>query len=258
MSLYFPKRKDVKLSNSPLIEVIAQIRFPTILKIAEKQPSDFQEAVRARFPEFEIEQGIRIGIDIQDQKPPVAQAKPRSYKFISMDSQNLITLAIDFVALTTKNYEHWRSFNKDLQLAYKAIQDIYKPSYASRIGLRYINELTLGGMNLETMEEMCNILRPELTSSLRSEGWSNPEEMINRLSLKDGGDKFTITTGYKQDAQTFLLDFDMYSEGKTHFKGIIKTYQRYHDKIYDAFRWCIMDENLSVFNPQKLEKKETK
>ena len=38
--------------NSPLIEVICQLRFPTILSIGSTEPAQFQEAVRADFPRY--------------------------------------------------------------------------------------------------------------------------------------------------------------------------------------------------------------
>ena len=37
-------------ANSPLIEVICQLRFPTILSIGSTVPAQFQEAVRDEFP----------------------------------------------------------------------------------------------------------------------------------------------------------------------------------------------------------------
>ena len=38
--------------KSQLIEVICQLRFPTILSIDTREPADFQETVRAAFPEM--------------------------------------------------------------------------------------------------------------------------------------------------------------------------------------------------------------
>ena len=38
--------------KSQLIEVISQLRFPTILSIDTREPADFQETVRAAFPRY--------------------------------------------------------------------------------------------------------------------------------------------------------------------------------------------------------------
>ena len=39
-----------------LAEVICQLRFPEILAISEKAPVDFQEAIRAEFPQYQRRQ----------------------------------------------------------------------------------------------------------------------------------------------------------------------------------------------------------
>lgn len=37
-------------AKSPLVEVICQLRFPTILSIGSQEPAAFQEAIRREFP----------------------------------------------------------------------------------------------------------------------------------------------------------------------------------------------------------------
>ena len=39
-------------ARSPLVEVICQLRFPTILSIGANEPAAFQEAVRRDFPRY--------------------------------------------------------------------------------------------------------------------------------------------------------------------------------------------------------------
>ena len=38
--------------SNPLIEVICQLRFPTILSISAREPADFQEGIRQHFPQY--------------------------------------------------------------------------------------------------------------------------------------------------------------------------------------------------------------
>lgn len=45
--------KRVRYQKSPLVEVVFQLRFPTILIINSNQPVDFQERIRERYPFFE-------------------------------------------------------------------------------------------------------------------------------------------------------------------------------------------------------------
>ena len=38
--------------KNQLVEVICQLRFPTILSISAKEPVEFQEAIRADYPQY--------------------------------------------------------------------------------------------------------------------------------------------------------------------------------------------------------------
>ena len=44
--------------NAPAHEVICQLRFPTILTINNVEPADFQEAIRAEFPQYARRQDV--------------------------------------------------------------------------------------------------------------------------------------------------------------------------------------------------------
>jgi uncharacterized protein (TIGR04255 family) len=44
--LYFPEVDDIRLQRVPLTEVIGQVRFPPILRIANENPVEFQEKIR--------------------------------------------------------------------------------------------------------------------------------------------------------------------------------------------------------------------
>ena len=49
----FPESKRVVYQQNPLVEVICQIRFPTILQIGSEEPTAFQNSVRAEYPLYE-------------------------------------------------------------------------------------------------------------------------------------------------------------------------------------------------------------
>src|SRR5438105_3123362 len=55
----FPASPRMIFAAAPLTEVVAQVRFPPILKI-EQTPADFQDRIRAAFPFFEKVAGPNI------------------------------------------------------------------------------------------------------------------------------------------------------------------------------------------------------
>ena len=252
MSLNFPREPEVQLKNPPLIEVVCQVRFPPILRIAKEEPSEFQEYVRSQFPQLELEQGLLIRIPgVGSSGAPAAETQARVYRFQKPDGQIAISLAVDFYALVTNQYTRWEDFARDLSLAHEAAQRVYSPAYSTRIGLRYVNRLAPSNTGCKTVSEMLDLLRPELTAQLRSTAWSDPASMLCQLVLTDSEAKLTLRTGYgqEQDEPFFLLDFDYYEEGRLGLENLVERCNHYHEAIYDAFRWCLRDESLAVFEP---------
>ena len=256
MALNFPQQPDVRLENSPLVEVVCQVRFPIILRITSEDPTEFQEHIRAEFPFLELEHGFVIrapGPGVQT--PPVAEPQSRSYRFRTADEQTTISLAADFYALSTTRYTDWDGFAHYLKLLSETAERVYKPTYATRIGLRYINRLTRGNTGCQSLAEIQEILRPELTSYSRSDSWAEVDEMRSRLVLKDNGAKLTVATaaGEENDEPFFVLDLDYFEEGRLNLDNIAQRCARYNHAIYRAFRWCIRDEKIEVFKPKAKE-----
>ena len=48
----FSDRERYLYRKRQLVEVICQLRFPTILSISAREPADFQEAIRGDFPQY--------------------------------------------------------------------------------------------------------------------------------------------------------------------------------------------------------------
>ena len=54
--MLFAEYARCQYARSPLVEVICQLRFPSILSIGAKEPAEFQEAVRREFPRYAARQ----------------------------------------------------------------------------------------------------------------------------------------------------------------------------------------------------------
>lgn len=254
MTLNFPRQPEVRLQRSPLTEVICQVRFPPILRIASEDPKDVQELVRQRFPRFEREEGYLLQLQFSGAAmadAPAAHHASRLYRFRSADQHTAITLATDFYALSSTGYTVWEAFARDLAMAHDAIQRIYQPGFSTRIGLRYVDEIVPSVLELSTFNEVVDLIRPELTTLFRTDAWSTPAEMLCQLLLQDQEGNLGLRYGTKitGDESVFLLDFDYYDDRELPFENIIERCHHYHDVIYDAFRWCIKDEKLDVFHP---------
>ncbi len=252
--LDFPPVDEVPLQNAPVAEVICQVRFPPILRINAEQPVDFQEAVRDRFPQLELQQGLKVQFDPLANVEPLAQTESRVYRFKAEDDSRMIALAPNFFAVSTTAYRGWQDFLADLELAWINAIKIYKIRSATRIGLRYVDHLTQQNTQVNAAQDVWGFLRPELTALWAAQPWREPIQAVHHLVLAAFDDeRLTLRAGYQRDYQRedepiCVLDFDCFAEGSgLALADLLERCERYHELIYRAFRWSIRDDRLAVF-----------
>ena len=108
----FSNEPRVTYRKNQLGEVICQLRFPEILAIGAKPPVDFQEAIRADYPEFSSRMespapkltGVPGKMQLQNQ-PPVT-----NYQFVSADGIWRVNLTQKFISLACSRYTSWEEF----------------------------------------------------------------------------------------------------------------------------------------------------
>jgi len=253
MPLNFPVVDDIHLANTPLREVICQVKFPSILRIAHEEPAEFQEHIRKRFPVLEVERGVVI--EMEGLKPGGrAGFPPPVYRFHNQDETRTVSLGTDFYALSTTAYQHWADFADDLAYIAEAAQEVYDIPYATRIGLRYINALDAGFTESGAFDDVLDLLREDLTVILKTDVIVSPELTLQQIQVASDGDRFKFRHGLIHEdtppEPKYLLDFDHYAEGNLELNDLLERCDRYHRNIYNAFRWCIADGKLAVFQPQ--------
>lgn len=252
MALIFPQKQEIQLKKSPLNEVVCQVKFPPILRIANELPIEFQDAIRTRFPGLEIERGVLVKLpSINGADIPHFEPSPKIFRFSTSDGKASVALTTDFFALSTKGYSHWSDFLSDLSLVEKTVRDIFQPAYGIRIGLRFINKFTKENTDCKTTQELLTLFRNELICLIQTDAWEELDEMFSQLIVRDNHSKLAIRRGFgtEQKEPFFLLDFDYFEEGQIGLDNLVPRMERYHSCIYDAFRWCIKDESLARFQP---------
>ena len=150
--MLFSDRPRSHYPNSPAHEVICQLRFPTILTINTVEPADFQEAIRAEFPQYARRQDVTPPkvTGLGGPNPKVEQQPPvTNYHFLSADGKWKLNLTENFIALSTLRYPGWPEFARMLDKPLASFIRIYKPAYFQRVGLRYVNLISRQRLGLE-------------------------------------------------------------------------------------------------------------
>ena len=145
--------KRVIYKKNPLIEVILQVRFPTILTINSNDPVDFQEAIRKDYPVYQLgierEQELSF-IAKEDSLFPTLQEKKqhKNHAFVSPDGKYKVNLTSSFVSMSTVNYTRWEDFFSRFRSVLANFVDVYHPAFYERIGLRYIDAFSREKLNI--------------------------------------------------------------------------------------------------------------
>ena len=247
MPIRFKVYEDVHLRNAPLREVICQIRFHSILRIANEDPVSFQEAIRDHFPEIQIEHPLLVGpLGIEAVR---AEPRPRLFRFRDLDANYSVALAPDFLALVSNRYSKWNEFSDHLSFVFDAFQDIYRIQHATRIGLRYINTLGFQNTGTTALTELISVLRNEIVGLFRIPEIEEPYVVKQEIRTRvDTDGDFTLRVGLTEEKrEEITLDFDRYIDEEVRVDDLLERCQRYHRDLYNAFRWAIADEKIRIF-----------
>lgn len=140
---------------NPLLEVIIQYKFPKILALNSQDPIEFQEAIKANFPIYQLgvenQQEIAITVgENREPQPSIIQKQPvRNHGFISKDGLYKINLTSGFISISTVGYTRWEDMISHFSVPLEAFERLYQPSFYERIGLRYIDVFSRKKLSIE-------------------------------------------------------------------------------------------------------------
>lgn len=255
MADMFPPSERVIYDRTPLKSVACEVRFPSLLRIESEAPVAFQELVRGTLPIFS-----KINTAVFGTLPPQILAAMgeisagTSYNFSTTDGKYSAKLGSSSVSLTSVDYVRWDDFLPHLDLIIKALNDVYKPNFFSRVGLRYQNAIKRSELSLQE-RRWSELLIPELAGLLSLDGWQEPTEFMSivRSKLDDDENFFRLQHGFGQiendPEMSYLLDFDFYTDKQVEVSNVLGNIERLHSYSGDAFRWAISNELDAAMGP---------
>ncbi len=258
----FSTEERVIYRKNQLGEVICQLRFPEILAIGAKPPVDFQEAIRADYPQYSSRMespapkiaGTPGNMTLQNQPAAI------NYQFVSADGVWRVNLTAKFISLACAKYTCWEDFAAKLDKPLAAFIQIYKPAYFERIGLRYVNFFSRKALNLEgtpfrelIAERYLGVLADEqLMESNAARSTVDAEFAIRggcRVKLHAGPGQ--VRRAGKSDGETkFIFDQDLFMPGKVAPNLSAPALQTLHAQAWSLFRDAITEELHDAMEPQ--------
>lgn len=247
-----PLPAEVPLKDAPLVRVIAQIRFPEILLVEQRDfVAPFQEAIRRTYPVLRQEQtqGILLG------PGGAAPAKPQiAWRFSDAEGHWRVSLTPEFLALETTNYVSRSDFFGRLKSLARALDEHIEPGQLDRLGVRYIDRITG-----DAVDDIAKLVRPEVRGitgtiaathavhALSESMFELPDaRVLARWGCLPPGATVDPSAIEPAKEKSWILDLDMFSVAPMPFvvDRVVGEAQRYAERIYTVFRWAVTDDFL--------------
>ncbi|RYZ47143.1 MAG: TIGR04255 family protein [Myxococcaceae bacterium] len=246
--------EEVPLRDAPLVRVIAQLRFPELLRIEQRDfIVPFQEALRGTYPVLREDQAQEMQFNLRP--PGVMMEKQRIiWRFSDVEGTWRVSLASDFLALETTRYTSRHDFLTRLRTMVEAVDRHLEPKLVDRVGIRYIDRIT--GNNVD---DIAALVRQEVRGILGTAAATHASHSVSESMFHLPGARIIARWGHLPPQATidpaaiepaaqksWILDLDMFSAAPAPFdtEHIINSVQHYAERIYTLFRWAVTDEFL--------------
>lgn len=250
--LVAPLPSEVPLKDAPLVRVIAQLRFPEILSVEQREfVAPFQEAIRSTYAVLRQEQTQGFLLS----PGAIAPAKPQTaWRFSDTAGHWRVSLTPDFLALETTRYVSREDFFGRLAWLAAALNEHLEPSQLDRLGVRYIDRITG-----DAVDDLAKLVRPEVRGitgtgaaahvlhALSESMFELPDaRVLARWGVLPAGATVDPAAIEPAMERSWLLDLDMFSKAPMAFdvERVVAEAQRYAERIYTIFRWAVTDAFL--------------
>ena len=251
--------------NHQLLEVICQLRFPTILSVSAKEPADFQDAIRGVFPRYQLRQDVVAPklVQIPGQPPKMEPQKPVSnYQFMTADGHYKINLTQSFISLSCNRYTCWEDFARMMDKPLASFIKLYQPAYFERVGLRYMNAFSRKALDLEGTPWK-ELLQPQYLgvmacSDLSEQAFTRCSQEVEaaipggcRMKLHVGPGLIKRGNAVSDKEVKMIFDLDVSMNGNVPVNLSAASMQTVHAQAGSIFRDAITDTLHDAMEPRK-------
>lgn len=254
----FPASERVVFGNNPLESVVTQVQFAPVLSIAAEEPAAFQNLIRADYPLYAREDTVELPPELAQVFASVGRPLVSvRHVFRSLDGQRSIFLTRDFLAYEDKSYRRWEEFRGQAERAFRALHEVYHPTFISRVGLRYINVIRQSALGLAPPVPWAELIGPGLIGLLgQADLRDRVTEVLGIVSVKindvPGG---TVRIQYglreqKPDVEAaYFIDSDFFTLERSDVANALGVLGHFSIKAGNLFRWAVTPRLLAALRP---------
>jgi uncharacterized protein (TIGR04255 family) len=259
----FPRTQRVIFERNPLAEVVCELRFPPILRIASELPADFQGRIRGMYPIFQ-QPAFTGPIGIPNQPgltfvPGIQIGWPQhqqSFVFANEDQTQTLTLTQESFSIAERNYREWGQLRENVAMLKEHLEAVYTPPFYTRLGLRYVDLIDRDALGLDAVA-WGQLLNPAFAGLLASEPVA-PDVLhvtsVTELTVPDvSNGRVRIQHGLiqrpGQDRLEYAIDSDFSVSERSDLADILPTLDIFSARAGDLFRWAISERLHAALQP---------
>lgn len=253
--------------SNPLVEVVAQFRFPPILAVANEGPALIQEQLAyAGFPNLRKEESASISVTFSANGGQAINANQVAnpgcvYHFDNADVTRTFSICSDFVAFSTSSYIGWKSFQEDFIKLVAIFAGAYKPIMVGRIGLRYKDLIEREPLGLAGVpwSELLNPIVSGFFSTMdfvEEVDELSVEQQMSQTLIQLSDCKLLLQSALlrsmeNNNQQAFLIDSDFFVESNTavSVQDGLEYLNKLHVNANSVFRKCIKEPLHAALRP---------
>ncbi len=249
-----------RLTNAPVVYVLAQVRFSAITKLGEKYIPNIQERLRQNYPRFQHTQPQEAAVPMAAGGPFVQVVTSPRWDFSDRANRSGFVVLEDAITYHTTDYTTFEEFLEKLRLGLIQIHEELRIALTSRVGIRYIDLISP-----DEGEQLRQYVTESLLGFPLGKISPNPgqQQTIARIKTTEG----VLTLRFRQDQSSAILppdladhtltpcrthpdgrpkailDTDHYSQVDTEFnvEDVTSRLNRLHDISSEAFKTIVTD-----------------
>lgn len=263
LKMQLPPYERVIYQRNPLIEVVCQLYFPTILRINNQEPWEFQEAIREDYPIYQQTQP-NIPPELLDIVKKLGTPLPNQniiHNFKSEDLTWQLSINKDLITLATTKYEKYEQFETKLKTILNIFEEIYHNKFYLKINLIYKDLIQRSKLNILDVN-WSELIQPEIASELHNPIFSPClSQFLKRMEIQLDEGKLNLNHGLVMatDSETqtqelcYLLDANFFREGKQENEYVWNTLRTFNKLSGQLFRWSITDKLHNAMLPEPIK-----
>ncbi len=251
--------EDICYKNPFLKEVIFKADFPSPPKnIAKELPDKLLKAILLRFPISEPQKAHAQELQFAGDAVHAKKSEFMQWVFHGKSREKSLTITPDAFSYTNRSYETYEKLVEDIVDILKVFFENLKDVTASRVGLRYINVISVNENNPLVWkdyinEEMLGVIDFHDENEFLTRAFHILEYNFDGLAVKYqfgiANPDYPAVIRKKQ----FVIDVDAYSHGAFEHADISQFIEDGHSKIQEIFEKTITDKTRGLMEPQDVE-----